>query len=191
MRLQPVRRPRRGATVVESAVVLVVFLFFLFALFEYCRFLMILHTANNAARDAARYAVVNRDKPATFNTADYTDGGGRVYPSVVNYAKDRMGPTKNQLDGFAVSVYPCDPAGLAESPPVVRYKPKTADDLPDPVDPSKPVWNSAPFPNRIAVTITGTYRPAVPTGVKLSWLDLRIFPDSVPINITAVMGSEG
>lgn len=184
MRLHPARRARRGATLVESAVVLVVFLFLLFAIFEYCRLLLILHTANNAARDAARYAVVNANCPPDQSAATKT--------AILAYAADKMGGTQTQLQNFAVAVYPCDPAGLSESPPVVRYKPKTADDLPDPADPTKPVWNSAPFPNRLAVTITGTYRPAVPTGIKLgSWLDLQIFPSQVDINITAVMGSEG
>ena len=52
---------RRGMTLVESTLVLMVFLMLLFGIFEYCRFLMVLHITNNAARDGARYAVVNLD----------------------------------------------------------------------------------------------------------------------------------
>ena len=55
---------RRGMTIVESALVLSVFLMLLFGLFEYCRFLMVLHLTNNAARDGARYAVVNVNCPS-------------------------------------------------------------------------------------------------------------------------------
>ena len=48
-RFQP-RSRRRGMTVVESALVLSVFLLLLFGIFEYRRFLLVLHVTNNAAR---------------------------------------------------------------------------------------------------------------------------------------------
>ena len=46
-------RVRRGVAVVESALVLGVFALLFFGVFEYCRFLLVLHTTNNAARDGA------------------------------------------------------------------------------------------------------------------------------------------
>ena len=58
-------RLRRGAAIVESTLVLSVFLMLLFGMFEYCRFLLVLHVTNNAARDGVRYAAVNVTKPAT------------------------------------------------------------------------------------------------------------------------------
>ena len=65
---------RTGATTVEVSVVLSVFLLFLFGIFEYCRYLMMIQITTNAARDGARYAVVNLGKGASFATADYNDG---------------------------------------------------------------------------------------------------------------------
>ena len=45
------RTHRRGMTIVETTLALGLFLLLLFGLFEYCRFLMVLHVTNNAARD--------------------------------------------------------------------------------------------------------------------------------------------
>lgn len=52
------KRPsrRRGAAVVEAAVVLPVILLFLFGVIEYGRCLMTLHLAQNAAREGCEYA---------------------------------------------------------------------------------------------------------------------------------------
>ena len=92
---------RRGMTVVESALVLGVFMMLLFGLFEYCRFLMVLHITNNAARDGARYAVVNLDKPDTFNTVDYG-----TKPSITNYTTTRMGGMQKQIDNVHATYSP-------------------------------------------------------------------------------------
>ncbi|MBY0513281.1 MAG: pilus assembly protein [Gemmataceae bacterium] len=164
------REKRRGATVVESAVVLGVFLMLMFGIFEYGRFLMVLHAANNAARDGARYAVVNGGRPSTFDTADYTDPTGAVYPSVTTYTNARMGGLHKTLDGYAVEVFACDPAGLAQSPQVVRPKPGAA-------------WNQAAFGERIAVRVTGKYKPVTPV--------LLVMPDAIDIRAVSVAGGEG
>src|SRR5262249_16785786 len=50
---------RRGATVVESAIVISVCLLFLFGIYEYGRLLMVKHLLENAAREGARRAVVH------------------------------------------------------------------------------------------------------------------------------------
>src|SRR5262249_40126535 len=102
------RTTRRGAAIVESALVLTVFLLLLFGVFEYCRFLLVLHLTNNAARDAARYASVNVGKPASFASSDYTDGNNKVYTNIEQYAKDRMGGVWKQLSDFKVAVYSVD-----------------------------------------------------------------------------------
>ena len=182
---------RRGMTVVESTLVLMVFLMLLFGLFEYCRFLMVLHVTNNAARDGARYASVNLDKPDDFDATNY---GTR--PSVKNYTKTRMGGVQKQINnvhatyspnGFEVAVYVCDSAGLNQTPPVVRAKSASgAAPYPDPFNPTAAnavTWRSAAFTERVAVTIRGTYKPFTPV--------LLIMPDAIPISTTAVMGSEG
>ena len=182
---------RRGMTLVESTLVLMVFLMLLFGIFEYCRFLMVLHITNNAARDGARYAVVNLDKPDTFNTADY---GTR--PSVVNYTTTRMAGIQRQINnidatysptGFQIAVYVCDQAGLNSATPIIRAKSATGTTpYPDPFNalaPNSVSWRSAGFTERIAVTIRGTYQPFTPV--------LLIMPTTIPIYVTAVMGSEG
>jgi Flp pilus assembly protein TadG len=180
---------RAGVTVVESALVLSVFLMLLFGMFEYCRFLLVLHVTNNAAREGARYASVNLDKPSTFGTTNYTDGSGTVYLSVANYTKFRMGGVDRNIEGFRVAVFACDQAGLNLSPTVVRPKTTsvaTPAVYPNPFNSSDPnalPWNSASFPDRIAVYINGTYRPILPS--------FLLMPTTIPINIYAVMGSEG
>ena len=49
---------RRGAVVVETAIVLPVCLLVLLGLFDFCRLLMVRQVINNAAREGARYATV-------------------------------------------------------------------------------------------------------------------------------------
>jgi Flp pilus assembly protein TadG len=53
------RERRRGATVVETALVLLPLLALLFGIFEYGRLLMDWNLLNNAAREGCRYALVN------------------------------------------------------------------------------------------------------------------------------------
>ncbi|HKA05712.1 MAG TPA: TadE family protein, partial [Gemmataceae bacterium] len=52
-------RQRGGATTVEFAFVAILLFMMLFAIFEYGRFLFMYHVTTNAARDAARFAVVH------------------------------------------------------------------------------------------------------------------------------------
>lgn len=180
------RARRRGMVVAESALVLSVFLVLLFGMFEYCRFLLVLHVTNNAARDGARYASVNLDKPATFGTTDYTDGSGRVYLSVQKYTKAKMGGTEGNITGFRVAVFAVDQAGLDLVPPVVRPKTKTAGIYPDPFNPADPntvAWNLAQFPDRIAVYINGNYKPILPS--------FLLMPTNIPINSYSIVGGEG
>jgi Flp pilus assembly protein TadG len=50
---------RRGATAVETAVVLIPLTMFVFGVFEYGRLLMSWNLLNNAAREGCRYALAN------------------------------------------------------------------------------------------------------------------------------------
>jgi len=158
-----IEKKRRGATAVESALVLGIFFVLLFGVFEYCRFLMVLHVANNAARDASRYATVN------VANEEMTEA------KILQYANDRMGGTQKNIRDFNVTVYPCSPAGFAKSPP--RAEPKLNGDG------TTPAWNAASFTERIAVTIRGRYEPVTPL--------LLFLPSSIPLEITSVAGSEG
>ena len=191
MLMSQFRRPRRrGVTVVESAAVMSVFLLLLFGMFEYCRFLLVLHVTNNAAREGARYAVVNVDKPTDFDYVDFTDGSGRRFDNIQKYTTARMGGihTRN-IEGFRVACYAIDPTGLNQIPPVVRPKAKptaSAGTYPDPfdnVDSNRVPWNAAVFTEKIAVTVDGTYRPILPT--------FLFMPSSISVKTTAIAGSEG
>jgi Flp pilus assembly protein TadG len=171
---------RRGSTIVESALVLSVFLLLLFGIFEYCRFLFVLHVTNNAAREGARYASVNASAP--------TSQAATLQTAIIAYTTQMMSGVQNQISGYQVAVYAVDPTGLTLSPPVIRAATSSTGSpptYPNPFsssDPNAVLWNSAPFPNRIAVTIQGTYYPTTPA--------FLFMPNSVPIYITAVLGAE-
>ncbi|HEY3789782.1 MAG TPA: TadE family protein [Urbifossiella sp.] len=177
-RPKSLRTNRRGAAAVEAALVMGIFLMLLFGVYEYCRFLMVLHVTNNAARDASRYATVNvgcdPTQVATMKT------------NILNYATTRMGGVNQNLNGYQVAVYPCTTAGFALSPPQAIPKSLSTTTAADPFnasDPNNPPWNQAAFTERIAVTIRGNYQPVTPL--------LLLLPSSIPVSITAVMGSEG
>jgi Flp pilus assembly protein TadG len=177
---------RRGTTIVETALVLAVFCMLLFGVFEYCRFLYVQHVVHNAARDGARYAVVNVDKPATFDATDYTDASGTTFANIQKYTTARLGGADKQLSNYKVAVYAVDPTGLSLSPPVIRPRSTSPPTYPNPFnasDPNKVPWNQAVFAEEIAVTIQGTYTPLLPS--------LLSMPASMTFTITAIAGSEG
>jgi len=176
------RRPgRRGATLPEIALLLTIFLMFLFGVFEYARYLLVLHTITNAARDGARYAVISSTNPNanTFSTdttaADgYTAAApGFSVPFITTYTQARMGGVDKQLKNFSVRVFPCDTPSLYQTPPVI--KPKT--------QAGTQTWNNAVFGERIAVRIKGAYDPILPSFLWMS--------DPLNLDVVAVMGSEG
>ena len=164
---------RRGATLVEVALLLGIFLLFLFGIFEYGRYLMVLHVATNAARDGARYASVNVARDGNFDTAGapLNDSLGDPLVAIEEYTRRRMGGLDGMLAGFDVAVFPCDNAKMYEDPP--RFEPKGGG----------AAWNAAQFTERIAVRITGKYRPVLPT--------FLFMDDEVEVRITAAMTSEG
>lgn len=165
------RSPRRsGATLPETALVLSGFLLFLMGVFEYSRFLMILHVTNNAARSGARYASVNVDKPSTFDTVP---ASGQL--SIHDFVRGEMGGVDTIIDGFAIAVFPCDNAQLFADPPVIAPKA------------GSPAWNDASFTERIAVRITGNYRPILPGFVFF----YTGGASAVPLTVAATASSEG
>lgn len=183
MRRMTVRRPRSGATLVETALVLSLLLLFLFGIFEYARYLLVNQLLANAARDGARYAAANVDKSNAFvNTAE----GGNM--SITDYVKHECHGADKWVESFAVSVFPCDNSatnGSYANPPVI--KPKA----------SYNSWNEASFTDRIGVRITCTYRPVLP----IVWLPqagksgfvVGFYGGSntVALTLTAATGSEG
>jgi len=164
---------RRGAVIVESAFVLIIFLMVIFGIFEYCRYLFVMHVMQNAVRDAARYAVVNVDKPSDFDTNDYTytDASGlpKTLSSIREYTNYLMAGVEKNLSGYTVTVFPCNPTNLNQTLPVAVSK-GTA-------------WNNAAFTEKIAVRITGTYSPLLPSLIRM--------PASFTVTATSICGSEG
>jgi Flp pilus assembly protein TadG len=133
MRTQNQRRNRRrAASLVEFAFVAPIFFLLLMGFFEYARFLFTMQLVNNAAREGARYAVVNTTTDTTAGVQTYVDKylagqGGTQY---VGYSK-----TSN------ITVYLADPVtgqNTGQS------------------------WQNATWGNGIGVNITGTYQPIVP-----------------------------
>ncbi|MGL4423634.1 MAG: TadE family protein, partial [Gemmataceae bacterium] len=143
---------------------------FLFGIFEYSRFLFMLQTTTNAARDGARYASVNVSRPTNFTDTPYFDGI-KTHMPIKAFVDDKMGNARNQLVGYTVTVFACDSAKLAQNPPVIDTKPNAIG------------WNDAAFGERVAVRVTGTYTPFLP--------NLLLMATSIPVNITVTMGSEG
>jgi Flp pilus assembly protein TadG len=92
-------RSRSGAAVVEAAVVLSVFLLILFGIIEYCRFLFIEQVVTNAAREGARYAVVN--------TSDAT-----LVADTQAVVMQRMAGQDAKLTNFTVQLYQADANGV-------------------------------------------------------------------------------
>src|SRR5262245_49253323 len=96
------RKGRRGTSVVESAFVLMIFLLFLFGVIEYCRFVYVRQLLENAAREGARYAVVNSadttvvaDTKATVTTRMYGQDARMSNFTIAVYKSDANG---NNLD---------------------------------------------------------------------------------------------
>ncbi len=176
------RRParRRGVTLIESTLVLSAFFMLLFGVFEYCRYLFVVGVTQNACRDGARYAVANVDKPTTFSTTDYTvteqSGASRTWPSIQKYTESRLYAAKRNIRDYAFEVYACDPDKLALNPPQFAPRPSSTQY-------PTPSWNSAAFTDRIAVRISGKYRPITPV--------LLFLPSEIDFEVIAVVGSEG
>jgi Flp pilus assembly protein TadG len=63
MIIRQLRGERRGATVVETALVFIPLSMFVFAVFEYGWLLMNWNVLNNAAREGCRYALANNTDP--------------------------------------------------------------------------------------------------------------------------------
>lgn len=102
VRPSPRIRQRRGATVVEVAVVISVALLFIFSIFEYGRFIMMENVLINGVREGCRYALVH--------SQDVT-----VVSDVQAVVRQRMGGLDSQLPDLVVQVFPTDNPGASLS----------------------------------------------------------------------------
>jgi Flp pilus assembly protein TadG len=118
--------------------VIPIFLLILLGILEYTRFLFTVELLNNAAREGARYAVVNTTAVTTSDIQTYVDGylAGQGAAQLVNYNPST-----------AISVYKADPAtgGVLNS-----------------------TWQDAGWGEGIGVSVTGTYYPMLPGLLQLT-----------------------
>src|SRR5262249_7077770 len=128
----------------------------------YARFVMILEMAKNAAREGARFAVVN-----TYS---------RTTSDVQNQVDTRLANLGVQLENYdrttSIEVYKADP--ISGDPVDVNGNPVS--------DWMLAPFNTARFGQPIAVQISGTYRPLLPT--------FLLMGSSIPIQTRYLMYSE-
>src|SRR5438067_5589374 len=92
MMLPTARQNRRpGAHLVEFAVVSIFFFLILFGILEYGRLVMIINLMDNAAREGARYAVVN------------TNQGSSLTANTRGVVVTRLANIQTALTGFVAS----------------------------------------------------------------------------------------
>ncbi len=99
MKIQLKNNNRRfGAALVEMTFVAVLFFIFLFGIVEYCRYIFYLQVMDNAAREGARYAVVNTQE-ANLET------------ETKNQVLTKMVGLENGIENFQVKLYRAEPDG--------------------------------------------------------------------------------
>jgi hypothetical protein len=148
---------------VEAAFVLSLALLFLYGIVEYARFLMVLHVANNAAREGARYAVVHT-------------GDGTTQAQVIGVVTGRMSGVDAQLTGYNVNVFAVDPSGIYDTGTNTYKYPPTLQPW------AGHNWNDAQYAGGIAVQIQGAYQPILPTFLLMN--------PSMQLNVISMMNSE-
>jgi Flp pilus assembly protein TadG len=132
------RRPRRGATAVELALVLSLCFALFMGIFEYGRILMVRDLMDNAAREGARLAVAGTDYAPGVSG---TNGDGTLTQSEVIAHVSAM--LVGQVASPTITVYATDVSG-------------------NPLG-GGAAWNSGTFATGIAVKIVANYAPMVPT----------------------------
>ncbi|MBI1832153.1 MAG: pilus assembly protein [Planctomycetes bacterium] len=89
---------REGATAVELAAVVVVFTMLFFGILEYCLIVFTMNVVENAAREGARYAVVN--------VSDTT-----LVSDTQTYVQSLMGGLDTKMTGYSCQLYKADTSG--------------------------------------------------------------------------------
>lgn len=97
------RTARSGAYAVEFAFVVIIFVMVLFGIIEYSRFVFIRQTIDQAAREGARYAVVN--------TTDTT-----IEADTIAFVKKKMASVDTMVQNYQCQVYEGDAAGAKSGP---------------------------------------------------------------------------
>lgn len=177
-----IRRPktqRRGAATVEAAFVSILLFLMLFGILEYCRLLYVMHLANNAARDAVRFAAVHTGGPTmpadpmppAVASSPYAASDLQTLTTTGQIGSEVIGTGMSGMTGnlqnYTVQIFTVDPTALQSG--VVQQLAGSQ-------------WNSATFSNPIAVTVSGTYTPVLPS--------LLFMNASIPFQVTVLCSSE-
>ena len=164
---RPASAPRGGAATVEFMFVAILLFLMLFGIIEYGRFLFVYHLATNAARDGARFAAVKTGggtvpgDPTTITTDHVKEVVRSGMFNGKAYGTGMCG-MESQITGYTCDVYAIPTAQMYSNPPNT-----------DPA--GKPAWNSAPFHEKIAVRISGTYKPVLPNLLRMgSDVDFKV-----------------
>ena len=94
----PTCHGRPGAALIETAAVVIVFLMVLLGIFEYCRLIFVQQMVESAAREGARYAIVNTND-------------SNLVADTQTQVKARMSGLNNALLNWNVQVYYADSNG--------------------------------------------------------------------------------
>lgn len=135
MKPNPFRQRRRGAALVEFAVVSIVFFMFLFGIVEFAQIVWINSMLDSAAREGARYAAV------------HTSDGSALTNNVRTQVINRMGGVQARLLGF-------DPSAHIT---VTAVDASTGNQIVSGGSPLAPEY--AAFGQLIQVQITANYQP--------------------------------
>ena len=170
-------RARRGATTVETALVLLIAFLFMFGIFEYGRFMFFLEVAENAAREGARFATVYAGRGITVGSNTDVANIQTVGTKKVMY-DDSTTPTVPAVPPTVrgvVNYYMRGRQGDVTSYniEVNSFNPQTG---------ANGAWDAGGFGTSVAVRITGNYQFMAP--------QLLGFTGTVPINIRSMTNSE-
>jgi Flp pilus assembly protein TadG len=176
-----------------------IFLMLVLGIFEYARFLFTLGVSTNAARDAARYAVVNVNNDLITGTAITNDpntatiwAGRPIFnvADIATFCRNRMGGVDRMMQPRTgtnggpvpmIQVFPLDTSTLYTNPPEVKPKKQPDSTASPPI--TVATWNNARFTERVAVRIFARYSVIAPV--------LLYMEPIQNLDITVVMGSEG
>ena len=144
---------RRGATLVETALVLSALIILLLAIMEYSRFIMIQQVVENATREGAHLT-------SSADGSDSTNYSYQTTSSIQAAVTNAMGGQAVTLSGLSIQVYLADSSGNNIGS-----------------------WSDAQVGQNIAVEVTGTYAPILPS--------LGLLPSTITVHSKCVMYSEG
>jgi Flp pilus assembly protein TadG len=144
---------RRGATLVEVALVVGALIMMLLGIMEYGRFIMVKQVVDNATREGAHLTL-------SADGSDSTNYSYQTTSTIQAAVTNAMGGVDALLPDLTIAVYLADSSGNNIGS-----------------------WTTAQDGQNIAVEVTGTYAPILPT--------FGFLPSTVTIHSKSVMRSEG